>query len=65
MTVCSMAHMNYWQAAIEDVDRAAWIRARAAKHLIFPPGYDKGKVPAGYIAMPSDIYQGYAPLRLC
>ena len=31
--------------------------------MILPPGYDKDKVPAGFIAMPSDTYQGYALLR--
>ena len=36
--------MNYWQAAIEDVGRAGWTRARVANILFLPPGYDKAKV---------------------
>src|ERR1700758_5515006 len=42
--------------------RPAWTRARAANYVILPPGY-KDKVPAGYIPLPSDTYQGYAQLR--
>jgi hypothetical protein len=36
---------------------------KGGKYLILPPGYDIAKVPAGYIAMPSDTYQGYALVR--
>ena len=55
--------MNYWQAAIEDVGPGGVDKGKGGKYLILPPGYDKDKVPAGYIAMPSDTYQGYALLR--
>jgi hypothetical protein len=55
--------MNYWQAAIEDVGPAGVDKGKGGKYLILPPGYDKSKVPAGYIAMPSDTYRGYALLR--
>jgi hypothetical protein len=55
--------MNYWQAAIEDVGPGGVDKGRGGKYLVLPPGYDKYKVPAGYIAMPSDTYQGYALLR--
>lgn len=54
--------MNYWQSAIEDVGPGGVDKGRGGKYLIIPPGY-KDKVPAGYIAMPSDTYQGYALLR--
>ena len=55
--------MNYWQAAIEDVGPGGVDKGKGGKYLILPPGYDKAKVPDGYIAMPSDTYQGYALLR--
>ena len=55
--------MNYWQAAIEDVGPAGVDKGKGGKYLILPPGYAKDKVPAGYIAMPSDTYRGYALLR--
>ncbi len=55
--------MNYWQAAIEDVGPGGMDKGKGGKYLILPPGYDKTKVPAGYIAMPSDTYQNYALLR--
>jgi hypothetical protein len=55
--------MNYWQAAIEDVGPGGVDKGKGGKYVILPPGYDKDKVPAGSIAMPSDTYQGYALLR--
>jgi hypothetical protein len=55
--------MNYWQAAIEDVGPGGVDKGKGGKYLLLPPGFDKAKVPAGYIAMPSDTYQGYALLR--
>jgi hypothetical protein len=55
--------MNYWQAAIEDVGPAGVDKGKGGKYLILPPGYAKDNVPAGYILMPSDTYQGYALLR--
>jgi hypothetical protein len=55
--------MNYWQAAIEDVGPGGVDKGRGGKYLVLPPGYDKDNVPVGYIAMPSDTYQGYALLR--
>lgn len=51
-----------WQTAIEDVGPAGVDKGKGGKYLILPPDY-KGHVPAGYIAMPSDTYQGYALLR--
>jgi hypothetical protein len=55
--------MNYWQAAIEDVGPGGVDKGKGGKYLILPPGYDKDKVPNGYIPMPSDTYRGYALLR--
>ena len=55
--------MNYWQAAIEDVGPGGVDKGRGGKYLILPPGYDRTSIPAGYIAMPSDTYQGYALIR--
>jgi hypothetical protein len=54
--------MDCWQAAIEDVGPAGVDKGSGGKYLILPPKY-KEKVPDGYIAMPSDNYQGYALLR--
>jgi hypothetical protein len=54
--------MDCWQAAIEDVGPAGVDEGSGGKYLILPPNY-KEKLPDGYIAMPSDNYQGYALLR--
>jgi hypothetical protein len=54
--------MDCWQAALEDVGPAGVDKGRGGKCLILPPGY-KEKIPDGYIAMPSDNFQGYALLR--
>ena len=37
-------------------------KGKGGKYLILPPDY-KDKVPEGYIALPSQTYQGYALLR--
>jgi len=55
--------MNYWQAAIEDVGPGGVDKGKGGKYLILPPGFDKEKVPRGYIPMPCETYQGYALLR--
>jgi hypothetical protein len=55
--------MNYWQAAIEDVGPGGVDKGKGGKYLFLPPGYDKAKIPNGYIPMQSDTYQGYALLR--
>lgn len=54
--------MNYWQAAIEDVGPAGVDKGEGGKYLILPPGHPD-RAPDGYIAMPSDTYQGFALLR--
>lgn len=55
--------MNRWQAAIEDIGPGGVDKGKGGKYLILPPGYDRGKMPAGYIPMPSDTYLGYALIR--
>jgi hypothetical protein len=55
--------MNRWQAAIEDIGPGGVDKGNGGKYLILPPGFDKDKVPAGYIPMPSDSYLGYALVR--
>ena len=54
--------MDCWQAALEDVGTAGVDKGKGGKCLILPPNY-KEKIPDGYIAMPSDNFQGYALLR--
>jgi hypothetical protein len=51
-----------WQCALEDVGPAGVDKGKGGKYLIFPPGY-KGKVPDGYIALPSQTYTGFGVLR--
>jgi hypothetical protein len=55
--------MNYWQAAIEDVGPGGVDKGKGGKYAVLPPGYDPKDLPAGYIPMPSDTYQGYALCR--
>jgi hypothetical protein len=54
--------MDCWQSALEDVGPAGIDKGKGGKYLILPPGY-KRKAPAGYIALRSDTYRGYALLR--
>jgi hypothetical protein len=54
--------MGCWQAALEDVGPAGVDEGKGGKCLILPPGY-KEKIPDGYIAMPSENFQGYALVR--
>ena len=51
-----------WQGALEDVGPAGVDKGKGGKCLILPPGY-KDKVPDGYIALPSETYEGFALLR--
>ncbi len=54
--------MTCWQEALEDVGPAGIDQGKGGKCLILSPGY-KDKIPDGYIAMPSDNFQGYALVR--
>lgn len=51
-----------WQTAIEDVGPAGIDKGKGGKYLLLPPGY-KGRIPSGYIAMPSSTYTGFVILR--
>jgi hypothetical protein len=53
---------DLWQTAIEDVGPAGVDKGKGGKYLILPPNY-KDAVPAGYVALPSSTYSGYAILR--
>jgi hypothetical protein len=55
--------MNFWQAAIEDVGPGGVDKGKGGKYAFLPPGFDRNKLPAGFIPMPSDTYRGYALLR--
>lgn len=55
--------MTYWQNALEDVGPGGVDKGKGGKYLFLPPGYDKTKIPTGYIALQSDTYRGYALLR--
>jgi hypothetical protein len=55
--------MNFWQAAIADVGPGGIDKGAGGKYAFLPPGYDRSKLPAGFIPMPSDTYRGYALLR--
>ncbi|KAF2338653.1 DUF1254 domain-containing protein [Flavobacterium tistrianum] len=55
--------MNKWQAAIEDIGPGGVDKGKGGKYLFLPPNYDKSKIPAGYIALQSDTYTGYALIR--
>jgi hypothetical protein len=55
--------MNFWQAAIEDVGPGGVDKGKGGKYAFLPPNFDKTKLPAGYIPMPSDTHRGYALLR--
>jgi hypothetical protein len=54
--------MDVWQSPLEDVGPAGVDKGQGGKYLIMPPGYND-KVPAGYMPLPSDTYEGYALLR--
>ena len=54
--------MDAWQMPLEDIGPAGADQGKGGKYLILPPGHD-GKVPAGYIVLPSLTYKGYALIR--
>ena len=54
--------MDAWQCALEDVGPAGFDEGQGGKYLILAPGF-KDTIPAGYIPLPSDTYEGYALLR--
>lgn len=54
--------MDSWQSPLEEVGPAGVDKGKGGKYLVLPPNY-KGEIPAGYIALPSKNYTGYALLR--
>src|SRR6185369_13834126 len=54
--------MDAWQVPLEDVGPAGVDKGKGGKYLILPPSHSAA-VPAGFIALPSNDYQGYALLR--
>ncbi|MBS0452646.1 MAG: DUF1254 domain-containing protein [Proteobacteria bacterium] len=48
--------VDAWQFTIADVGPSGMDKGKAAKYLFTPPGY-KGKVPAGYLHVPSPNYR--------
>jgi hypothetical protein len=48
--------VDAWQFTIADVGPSGLDKGKAAKYLFTPPGY-KGKVPAGYLHVPSPNYR--------
>ena len=55
--------MTVWQTALEDVGALGIDKGKGGKFAILPPG-DKRELPAGYTALHSDTYGGYALLRV-
>ena len=51
-----------WQVPLLDVGPRGKDQGRGGKYLLLPPGY-KHIVPAGYIPVPSQTYNGYGLLR--
>jgi hypothetical protein len=54
--------MDAWQMPLADVGPAGVDAGKGGKYVVLPPDFT-GKVPDGYIALPSLTYQGYALLR--
>lgn len=53
--------MDIWQTPLEDVGPAGVDKGEGGKYVILPPGYT-GRIPAGYISLPSVTYQA---MRCC
>jgi hypothetical protein len=53
---------DIWQAALEDAGPAGADEGKGGKYLVLPPDYS-GQPPAGYFALPSQTYGGYALFR--
>jgi hypothetical protein len=54
--------VTLWQASLEDVGAEGLDKGQGGKYLILPPDY-KDNPPAGYNALQSDTFSGYALLR--
>ncbi len=53
---------NVFQMPLEDAGPYGADKGAGGKYLILPPGYQQ-KLPAGYIILPADTYEGYGLLR--
>jgi hypothetical protein len=51
-----------WQMPLEDAGLLGYDKGKGGKYVVLPPGY-KGKVPAGFIPLQSDVYGGYILFR--
>ncbi|CAD6551183.1 hypothetical protein LMG28727_05205 [Paraburkholderia kirstenboschensis] len=55
--------LNSWQVPLADVGREGEDMGNGARYLLLPPGFE-GEPPAGYVALQSDTYNGYALIRV-
>ncbi|CAB3735124.1 DUF1214 domain-containing protein [Paraburkholderia rhynchosiae] len=55
--------LNSWQIPLADVGPEGEDRGNGARYLLLPPGF-KGELPAGYVPLQSDTYNGYALIRV-
>jgi hypothetical protein len=51
-----------WQMPLEDAGLLGADKGAGARYLLLPPGYT-GKAPAGYVALQSNTFGGYALIR--
>lgn len=54
--------LDAWQRPLDDVGNDGLDRGRGGKYLLLPPGY-QGQIPAGYIVLPQETYNGFTLLR--
>ena len=54
--------VTVWQMPLEDAGLLGADKGAGAKYLLLPPGY-AGETPAGYLALQSDTFGGYALIR--
>jgi hypothetical protein len=54
--------MDSWHRPLEDVGAKGYDKGEGGKYLFLPPGYE-GNVPAGYIPLQQQTYQGYTIMR--
>jgi hypothetical protein len=54
--------LDAWQAPLTDVGPAGEDHGKGGKYLIVPPNFE-GELPAGYLAVGSATYNGYAAFR--
>ena len=54
--------LDAWQVPLTDIGRTGEDRGKGGKYLLLPPDF-KGDMPAGYISVRSQTYNGYAIFR--